>query len=1488
MQTFVKQLKGSFIRFGRTYWKDIIVLSGVLLVILLYGAALFRPGMVVFSDMSFGLSSNRYLEEIFGAWNNRWSTTTLLNVPRLLYIFPFYLLSLAFGASGPILIKSFIFGLLIVSAVSMFALTKRLHSVYVSAHFSLLSLVAFGIAALFYALNPWIITRIQHIYLLCGYSVFPLALLLFLNIFDPKFREQLNPNFTLSARLTRRTWIDLVGLAVIFAFMAGGIHYFFFSLIYMGIMVGLIFLKTFWIHRKEHIIKPLIGFYVRSTVAFGLIFLLFNSYWFFMYVGSILTGSQASQHNINVSDTLMLFSRNSSWSNVVYLTSYWWPMFDLTTLPLSFWLGGGLILLLILLGALVSYRQPIHLFFTGLSLPLIIFATGTHEQVADFFVLFVTKTPLIGAMFRDPNKLVGLLMVSYSLLLASSLATIFNRPSKTLPLPLYRTLTIGITVVALSMFFLPYRSVYMEGFYRPVTMPKEYTTVQSLIDGKWLQFPVADEMTQPGTGVATPTWNKNPNPDGEVKATGDVQVYGSQADTVFHHEGSTPTIGYMMTFLQYLLDTGRSDQAGQIAKAFGLNQFAYRTEYAGMAERQAFNKQLLKTQHDLLATKHVGLFTLFDLIEPLDTRTVPQLILTPYGLERSVTFSTLDDYSLGAQSILYATQAHQDGLSWLKQDDIIEMAEENDLLLSQVPDAYFWKPFDAIDSANSFLNWGKTFLANSDWRWYLRTQGITNPSFDLDFGDGIGLSFASAKIDAPVYKLDQLKTKQVASFNSMLEDETFFKADNPDVVDLSPNPLSKENNLPVLRAEVAEGDPKYIWQVAKSGKLKALPNNAYRFDITASGRGVDRLHVKVRFYDAKDRELNQTYVVAPRDSGDVDAIHLQGEYVTPKDAKTMRIDLLSFQRPERKTYWWVHDIKIYSFEDYMVPNTIEMTKDTVRGRYAGYARVLLNKNGGQLDFEFNGQKIPIHTKQAAGAKLVWVPLGNLVAKGATSTLRVTNTLGFNAIQNIVLIPKPELTKLTEQLDEKLAITKTMMVLEAETAFDYTGHVQSERNYPGFSFGKGIAAQRGTLQRSIDIREDGNYEIQLKATRPTNPKGRLTVLIRNETDVVYRRVLIASDFKATDIRKTDLGKNTITFDPLHRDFAYQLESLPDVYRALHQITLEDIPLVSGRYEIELTYSSAVPSLVTMDDLHKFDPNEIVTDKPLAEPEAAANCATCVSITEDMFRDSERDGVYTIDYDPTCSCDWYIYASQKVKAKPNHEYLLQFDAVSQNVRQRHLKVYYLDADDRVIGTDFINEVEEDKKSRWNHYEQILIPPKKAVRMQLHIWTRGNEKTAGKLKLKNLEFLPYEKLILVDQFMVAEQTGTPLFATAAPETLSVDKSWMSRQLTSKDTLGRFTVNDSPTPLFELKDGVAPMRGNIALNGVSQLYRSPQKEAAVTVVLRPIYYGGLGLLILAFPLSFLIIWWMTGRRPETWRTRLRHRFSFRPSFRNPFKKER
>ena len=82
------------------YRYDIFALATMALIIILALNPLLRGGQIVFSDMAFGFSSNRYLEEIYGIWNEHYSSSTLLNVARLAYILPPYLLSRLLGGSG--------------------------------------------------------------------------------------------------------------------------------------------------------------------------------------------------------------------------------------------------------------------------------------------------------------------------------------------------------------------------------------------------------------------------------------------------------------------------------------------------------------------------------------------------------------------------------------------------------------------------------------------------------------------------------------------------------------------------------------------------------------------------------------------------------------------------------------------------------------------------------------------------------------------------------------------------------------------------------------------------------------------------------------------------------------------------------------------------------------------------------------------------------------------------------------------------------------------------------------------------------------------------------------------------------------------------------------------------------------------------------------------------------------------------------------------
>ncbi len=173
-----------------TYRYDIFSISFMLLLLFWYISPLFNKGHIVFSDIDFPLDSRRYLEQIFGLWNDRWSTGTLLNLPRIVYIsFP-WLLSVLFNYSGSVFFKSFLVMILSISAISQYVFIRKLIKVYHTRNMEFYHTLIIIPGALLYALNPWVIYRIQHIFLLCGYSLFPLLLLFFFNTFDPRFLKQ--------------------------------------------------------------------------------------------------------------------------------------------------------------------------------------------------------------------------------------------------------------------------------------------------------------------------------------------------------------------------------------------------------------------------------------------------------------------------------------------------------------------------------------------------------------------------------------------------------------------------------------------------------------------------------------------------------------------------------------------------------------------------------------------------------------------------------------------------------------------------------------------------------------------------------------------------------------------------------------------------------------------------------------------------------------------------------------------------------------------------------------------------------------------------------------------------------------------------------------------------------------------------------------------------------------------------------------------------
>jgi thiol-disulfide isomerase/thioredoxin len=670
--------------------------------------------------------------------------------------------------------------------------------------------------------------------------------------------------------------------------------------------------------------------------------------------------------------------------------------------------------------------------------------------------------------------------------------------------------------------------------------------------------------------------------------------------------------------------------------------------------------------------------------------------------------------------------------------------------------------------------------------------------------------------------------------------------------------MTDVNAIPMLYGQIASGDPKNIWQVAKSGLLEAKENNPYQFNIAVSGRGVNKMHIKVRFFDANMKELGISYVVAPTESVNFDAVNFFGEYISPFGSKYMRIDILSYQMPEQRTYWWIHDMKLFDLEEYKAPNEFTMKKkfDTDTKAHV-YARVLRSKVGGNLKISFPKDKSIINTKDISLNQFIWIDLGIHFFEKGENNIAVENVSGFNAVNVFAIIPEDDFERISFPIKKAVERSNIFVSLEAENDFSYSGNLQSERAYPTLSFGKGISSQSGTLSRDIEVLKDGTYSLSLNLNGYPLNSGRFLVDITNkDTGEKITRVIESSSFKL----KTEKPATMIDYNPLSKGYPYTIDKLADTLQYYYRVDLKNMFFSSGYYTIKLTFDSKVPSVSTFSDFHKFDVSEVKLPPFIADI-FQEDCSDCDRVTKDMMNNTISNGVMKIDYEKTCSCDWYVYASKKIKVNPKEEYLVNVEARSENIKKRHMKVIFLDDDMNVVDVTYINEVEEKDNYKWNKYEQIIKVPEKATLMQYHILARGEKLSNGYLELKNFSIIPYNHMLLVDNVIFYEGNDLDNFFNLSEtkvEEVNYEKvDRMKRKFNvSNPVKERILLNycESPNPVWQIDFG-EKQRGTMILNGVTTGFIVNESgEGTTKVILRELYYLGLIVFFLGFVATFVI----------------------------------
>lgn len=1421
------------------YRYDLISLSIVFSVILWFLSPILGDGHIVFSDLDFPLESKRYLEEILGLWNDRWNTPTMLNLPRVFAILPSWLFSRLFDNSGSVLIKSFITGNILTASFTIYIFIKSLIRVYLGDRNTLLRLLAISIGSIFYAINPWVIYRIQHIYLLCGYSLLPLALVLFFKVFDPKFQEIIIPGYSVFRIKLYKTNILHIGLlGITISIMSAAIHYFFYTIILIILLWILLLLKQLWLHKYggNFLKRGIIFNYLSKAFLLGGITLIFCYYWFSIYFGSILIDAQSSQHNINVIDTLSLFSRYSTIDKSLLLISYWWPMFDLKELPVTFYIGGYSILVTIVIG-LYAYlkRNHIILFLFILSVLFLIISTGTTlPGISSLFITLVMDVPFFGNLFRDPNKLLGIVAICYSVFLVFGVEKLFNLSIKGENRSyIIKLLMFFVLLISFILYVSPYRGRFISGFYKPVTVPIDYKEVQDKFifgEHRVLNMPLSESMLQTSTGVTTLDWNSNPDNLGYNKATADFPIYQTQKNTIFHHEGSNPAIGYYINFLQYLIDYGLTEKLGHFMQPLGIDELSYGTGYLGHKDRQAFNQDMLKKQSDLslhFKNNYFSLYRIENAVEPEGF--INRLIYTSKGLQIMSGLSYIHGFSFNDIGIIYNSQSKGNPLVNIREGDFIETTTLDELILSSLPEEYYISPAKYVKNGNPFLGWSQSAIHTSDWMWHLRSQNIKPLRFDMSFLSGIALSFSSIKLDVPIYLKNKVQGKEYINFEDFILDGYSFTANDNSLVEVETYPLSIERELPLIHGIISKGQNYNIWQVGKSGIMPAEPETPYQFFLTISGKGSNKMHLKARFYDTNNNEIATAYILTPEENINFEYYKFFGEYITPKNTAFVRIDILTYQRPEQKIHWWIHDFSIKELSNFSAPNTIDINyKVESREPVIPFVRLFFSSQGGGVKIKVNDRVEEIITEKSEFSGFLWQRLKKYTPNEEYIKFSIENLGGFNAINEFVLLTESEYKE--EKFKVKQALNKAdhFILLEGEYDFDYKGSIQTKRNYTALSMGKGRSSYNGELLTTIELPFDGEYYISLSAGGRANKTGLNFSLIPKTGKTSYKKELKI-------IPNKNNHKSIIIDEKESIDDSY-LKSIqneaPDINN-FNNISFKTYPLEKGLYNLSINTVYKDKPLIDINSMKYFEPDTILVPDFIEESELDGY-SECISLTRDMISHLVIDDTLIIEYDKSCSADWYISSSPFVSVKEGQEYIINYDMRSENLFKRHSKILYLNNKDQVIKTDYIPEVEESSKKSWNNYQFITEVPENSVKMTFQVWGRANKTITSYTYLKDLRLYLYTDLPILDKAYIGRKP-------------------MEELLVNGYTSGSLSLKSekSPHPIWVLKSGGEIVKSSGNINSLRNLFFINNEEYEMVPQLEKHYFIG----FLLWPLGFLLI---------------------------------
>lgn len=330
-------------------------------------------------------------------------------------------------------------------------------------------------------------------------------------------------------------------------------------------------------------------------------------------------------------------------------------------------------------------------------------------------------------------------------------------------------------------------------------------------------------------------------------------------------------------------------------------------------------------------------------------------------------------------------------------------------------------------------------------------------------------------------------------------------------------------------------------------------------------------------------------------------------------------------------------------------------------------------------------------------------------------------------------------------------------------------------------------------------------------------------------------------------------------PSNEEFTRSEISLEGAYQNYNRIVMGPLKLEKGSYTLSVEVDSNLDSMSKLENFEAFNPDSVHAsdwnvDVDYAKEESHEH------ITHDKLTTELGSDLLHLRTDQICSKEWYMFSSEKLSVIENEEYLFRADVRSDGVKDRHMKVLFLDEYDIIVDSIPIEDIDEKYKSEWYTYEQLLRVPEGATQMLITVNAKGSLKQDGDIQIKNYGVYRYTDIPLVDAVILTEDVDSSTFFNVNSELAEVSyerTSSMSRSFTvdnpERESL-ILNLVQSPNPIWKYSIGEDSGRAVVTLNSVTTAIPTDSDgEGGLVIVLKDIYILGLLSFFLGLIMSML-----------------------------------